>query len=351
MGTRDEVKAGIVIALALVVLAALVVGVSGVSLLERYDRYTVRLRSSGGLDQGSPVRLGGLKVGRVLGMRISPADAAQVEITLGVRQGTVIPQGTWAGVATLGLLGDTFLQLTTERHNTQGIPPGSEIPGREAAGIAELVQRLQRLADTTETVLTEVGTILSRDVADLIRRVNGIADATQQTVTHIDAFVAPANRERVEKILATVDQAVQEGAASIRVALEHVTEAARRMDATLGTVEGLVAENRGDIRESARLLRSDLDRAGEVLLKLDRTLSSAERALGTVERTLGSAERALQHADEALLDNRDGLDETLAHLRRSAQNLRELTQSLKERPWSTLFPAAAPEKPGTESRR
>ncbi|HSB71263.1 MAG TPA: MlaD family protein [Candidatus Methylomirabilis sp.] len=344
MGTREEVKAGIVIAVSLVVLAALVVGVSGVSLLERYDRYTVRLRSSGGLDQGSPVRLGGLKVGRVLGMRISPADSAQVEITLGIRQGTVIPQGTWAGVATLGLLGDTFLQLTTERHNPQRIPPGSEIPGREAPGIADLVQRLQRVADTTETVLSEVGTILNRDVADLFRRVNGIADSTQETLTHIDAFVAPANRERVEKILATVDQAVQEGAASIRVTLEHVTAAAQRMDATLQTVEGLVAENRGDLREAARLLRSDLDRTGEVLLKLDQTLGSAER-------TLGSAERTLQHADEALLDNRDSLDETLAHLRRSAQNLRELTQSLKERPWSTLFPAATPEKPGTESRR
>ena len=337
MGTRDEVKAGIVIAGSLLILAALVIGVSGLSLWERYDRYTVRLRSSAGLDQGAPVRLGGLKVGRVLRLRIPPEDTARVEITLGVRQGTGIPQGTWASVATLGLLGDTFLQLTTEQHSRQRIPPGSEIPGREVAGIGDLVQHLQRVADSAETVLSEVGTVLNRDVADLMRRVNGLADTTQKTVTHIDAFVAPANRQRVEKMLATLDQAVQEGTASIRVTLENLTAASRRMDTTMGAVEGVVAENRADLREAARLLRSDLERTAEVLAK--------------VEQTLGSAEQTLRHADETLVDNREGLDETLTSLRRSAQNLRELTRSLKERPWTTLFPASAPEKPGMEPRR
>lgn len=337
MGTRDEVKAGIVIAVSLVILAALVIGVSGLSLWERYDQYTVRLRSSAGLDQGAPVRLGGLKVGRVLRMRIPPEDTARVEVTLGVRQGTAVPQGTWASVATLGLLGDTFLQLTTERHSAQRIPPGSEIPSREAATIADLVQHLQQVADTADSVLTEVGTVLNRDVGELMRRVNGLADATQKTVTHIDAFVAPANRQRVEKMLATLDQAVQDGTVSIRLTLENLTDASRRMGTTLEAVEGVVTENRADLREATRVLRSDLEKAAEALAK--------------VEQTLGSAEQALRHVDETVIDNREGLDETMTSLRRSAQNLRELTQSLKEQPWTTLFPASTPEKPGMEPRR
>jgi phospholipid/cholesterol/gamma-HCH transport system substrate-binding protein len=337
MHTRDEVKAGIVIAVSLVILAALVIGVSGLSLWERYDQYTVRLRSSAGLDQGAPVRLGGLKVGRILRMRIPPEDTARVEVTLGVRQGTAVPQGTWASVATLGLLGDTFLQLTTERHNTQRIPPGSEIPSREAATIADLVQHLQHVADTADTLLTEVGTVLNRDVGELMRRVNSLADATQKTVTHIDAFVVPANRQRVEKMLVTLDQAVQDGTTSIRLTLENLTAASHRMGTTLEAVDGVVTENRADLREATRLLRSDLERAADALTK--------------VETTLGSAEQALRHADETVLDNREGLDETMTSLRRSAQNLRELTQSLKEQPWTTLFPAGTPEKPGMEPRR
>jgi phospholipid/cholesterol/gamma-HCH transport system substrate-binding protein len=343
MSTRDEVKAGIVIAISLLILTGMVIGVSGLSLWDRYDQYTVRLRSSAGLDQGAPVRLGGLKVGRILRLRIPPEDTARVEVTLGVRQGTAIPQGTWASVATLGLLGDTFLQLTTERHSSQRIPPGSEIPSREAATIADLVQHLQRVADTADSVLTEVGTVLHRDVADLMHRVNGLADATQKTVTHIDAFVAPANRERVEKMLATLDQAIQDATASIRVTLENLTAASHRLDTTMGAVEGIVAENRGDLREATRLLRSDLERTADALAKIEQTF-------GTAERMVGAAEQTIRHVDEIVVDNREGLDETLTSLRRSAQNLRELTQSLKERPWTTLFPASAPEKPGMESR-
>ncbi|MCX5736422.1 MAG: MlaD family protein [candidate division NC10 bacterium] len=87
MRTRDEIKAGIVIIIALLTLTALVLGVSGVSFWERHDQYTVRLRSVAGLDQGAPVRLGGLKIGRVLRLRIPPEDVTQVEIALGVRQG------------------------------------------------------------------------------------------------------------------------------------------------------------------------------------------------------------------------------------------------------------------------
>jgi len=344
MGTRDEVKAGIVIGGSVLILVALVIGVSGLSLWERYDSYTVRLRSTSGLDQGAPVRLGGLKVGRILRMRIPPEDTARVEITLGVRQGTGIPQGTWASAASLGLLGDTFLQLTTEQHSSQRIPPGSEIPSRETSSIADLVQHLQRVADSADTVLSEVATIMKRDVGDLFRRVNSLADTAQKTVTHLDAFVTPANSRRVEKMLATLDQALQEAAASIRVTLENLTTASRRMDATMEKVEGLVTENRGDLREAIRLLRFDLERAGDVLAKV-------EKALGTAEQTLGTMDQTLRHADETLMDNREGLDETMTSLRRSAQNLRELTQSLKEQPWNPLFPASAPEKPGRESRR
>jgi phospholipid/cholesterol/gamma-HCH transport system substrate-binding protein len=351
MGTRDEVKAGIVIAGSLLILIALVIGVSGLSLWERYDQYTVRLRSTSGLDQGAPVRLGGLKVGRVLRMRIPPEDTARVEITLGVRQGTGIPQGTWASVATLGLLGDTFLQLTTEQHSSQRIPPGSEIPSRETVSIADLVQQLQRVAGSADTVLSEVGTILKRDVGDLFQRVNRLADSAQKTVTHIDAFVTPANSRRVEKMLVTLDQALEDSAASIRVALESLKAASRRMDTTMETVEGILTENRPDLREATRLLRFDLERVADVLAKAEHTLGSVEHTLGSAEQTLGTGDQMLHHADEILTDNRESLAETMTSLRRSAQNLRELTQSLKEQPWNTLFPASAPEKPGRESAR
>jgi phospholipid/cholesterol/gamma-HCH transport system substrate-binding protein len=335
-GGRDEVKAGIVIAVSLAVLAGLIIGVSGVSLWERYDRYTVRLRSATGLEPGTPVRLGGLKVGKVLTLRILPEDTSRVEVTLGVMQGIAIPQGAWATVATLGLLGDPFLQLSTETHSAVRIPPGSQIPARDAAQIADLLQRLQKIAETTDTILAEAASMLRQEVVDLTRRMSEVVRASQVAVAHIDAFVAPANRERVETILANLDQAVRDSSGSVRAVLENLTAATRRMDGTMDAVQGLVGENRDDLREAVRLLKGDLEGAGSLLARM--------------ERTLQGVDQTLSHVDRTVLDNGDALEETLANLRRSSQNLRELTQSLKERPWSAFFPADQPEKPGMDSR-
>ena len=342
MRTRDEVKAGIVIIIALVTLTALVLGVSGANFWERHDQYTVRLRSVAGLDQGAPVRLGGLKIGRVLRLRIPPEDVTQVEIALGIQQGFPIPQGTWATVATLGLLGDTYLQLTAETNTLVRIPPGGQIPAREAASIAEVLQQLQAVAKTTDVLLTEAQGVLHKEVPDLMERAGGVADAARTAVVHADAFVAPANRERVEKILATLDQVTREGGDAVRQALEHVDAASRRLDATVGTVQEVVAENRADLRESVQTLRTDLERVGGLFAAVERTLESAQRALAETQQTVSQV-------DQFVTDNREGLDETLTDLRRSTQNLRELTQSVKERPWTLFRTAPVSEKPGLES--
>ena len=333
---RDELKAGIVIAVSLAVLAGLIFGVSGVSLWERYDHYTVRLRSATGLEVGTPVRLGGLKVGKVLGLRIPPDDPLHVEVTLGVQQGMVIPQGTWATIATLGLLGDPFLQLSTETASQGRIPPGSQIPGRDAAQIADLLQHLQKIAGNADTLLADAAAMLKQDVADLTRRLTEAAQASQVTVAHIDAFVSPANRERVEKILANLEEVVQESRGSVHTVLENLAAASRRMDTTLEALQGLVGENRDDLHKSVQLLKQDLEGAGNVLVRM-------EGALQGVDQTLG-------HVDRTVLENRDALDETISNLKRSSQNLRELTQSLKERPSGLFFQAEAPEKPGMDSR-
>jgi phospholipid/cholesterol/gamma-HCH transport system substrate-binding protein len=336
MARRDEIKAGIVIAISLLVLAGLILGVSGVSLWERYDQYTVRLRSTTGLEVGTSVRLGGLKVGKILRLAIPPDDTARVEITLGVRQGTLIPQGTWATVATVGLLGDPFLQLSPEANTTQRIPPGSRIPSREAVQIADLLVRLQGVAGTADTLLVEATALLKADVKDLLRRVNEVAKATQATIAHIDAFVSPANSKEVEKILIEVDQLIQDSARSVHAVLENLTSASRRMDTTLGAVETLLGENRDDIRDAVRFLKADLERAEGLIVTMDQTLHNVDRTLGNVDRIL--------------LGNSDALEETMTNLRRSTQNLREFTQALKERPWHLLFPPDRPEKPGLDSR-
>jgi hypothetical protein len=118
--------------------------------------------------------------------------------------------------------------------------------------------------------------------------------------------------------------------------LENLTAASRRMDATMDAVEGMLGENRDDLRQAVQLLKGDLEGVGSLIASMERTLRGADQTLG--------------HMDRILLENSDALEETLTNLRRGSQNLRELTRSLKERPWSAFFPAEAPERAGMDSR-
>jgi ABC-type transporter Mla subunit MlaD len=245
-------------------------------------------------------------------------------------------------VATLGLLGDTYLQLTTETNTPNRIPPGGQIPAREAASIAEVLQRLQTVAQTADVLLTEAQGFLRTELPDLMQRADGVADAARTAMVHADAFVSPANRARVEKILATLDQVLREGGVAVRQALEQVGAAAQRLEATAGTVQEVVAENQADLRESVRTLRTDLEHVDGLFAAVERTLESAQRALAETQQTVA-------HVDHLVTDNREGLDETLTDLRRTAQNLREFTQAVKERPWTLLRTAPVSEKPGLES--
>jgi phospholipid/cholesterol/gamma-HCH transport system substrate-binding protein len=63
---KDEIKAGIIILTSIVILSVFVILIGGSQFLEKYDTYTVRVMNAAGLETGAQVKLGGVRVGRVL---------------------------------------------------------------------------------------------------------------------------------------------------------------------------------------------------------------------------------------------------------------------------------------------
>ncbi len=61
----SEIKAGIWIFLALIIFTTFIVAVTGSKFWKEMDYYRVRLNYVGGLEIGSPVRMGGVLVGKV----------------------------------------------------------------------------------------------------------------------------------------------------------------------------------------------------------------------------------------------------------------------------------------------
>ena len=98
-------------------------GMGGASVTHR-----AYFKFAGGVQQGAPVRFGGMLVGKVERVRVDPEDSTRIEIQLKVERDAPLKTDSVAKISTLGPLTDNYIEITT------GQPAGS--PGAARLGAA-----------------------------------------------------------------------------------------------------------------------------------------------------------------------------------------------------------------------
>ncbi|HEX7069356.1 MAG TPA: MlaD family protein [Rhodothermales bacterium] len=242
-GRRNEALIGIVIVLGV---AALFFGVrflEGRPFLKGTYRLVTELPASGGVGEGSDVRISGVKVGEVTRLELDPVTH-RVTIELGIRDGIAIPQGSYANVRGIEALDDVHLAITTpESRAGAPLADGDRIPARSDPGLAqradstlaevdETFERAQSLLTTTETGLT-------------------VVLANMQSATGEAAALMQAERERLHATVALLhetvtrlndasnafDRIAETGGDTLLVAMDRLSQAMRRLDAAATSLE------------------------------------------------------------------------------------------------------------------
>ena len=101
----------------------------GYELFARFDKVD-------GLEQGSDVRISGIKVGTVIGQSLDP-QTYRAEVRFNLREDIRLPADTSAAVVSNGLLGGKYLALV----------PGGDIEMLEPGGEITLTQSAVNLED------------------------------------------------------------------------------------------------------------------------------------------------------------------------------------------------------------
>ncbi len=286
-GFREEIKAGMIVALFVIILSAFIILIGGTSLFEKTDHYTVKVMNAAGLEVGSQVRLGGVRAGRVTDIRAPAAPAEPVTITVGIKQGTRLYEGTRALITQLGFVGDIYLLLTVGGTNEAVIKPGETIPSVEPVDFGVILTRVETLSVSVNTLVQDINKIFSQ-----------------------------RNIEGIEKLVSTTNTAIEASSASINRVADSLTKTTARVDSVLAEVEALVKDNRGEISRLITKAREDLEKAGSMI-------ASFEKTARTVDRTV-----ELQSAN---------LDTLLATMTRTAEELEAVIQELKAKPWSVIY--------------
>ena len=98
----------------------------------------VQFKDVAGLDDKSAVRIAGVRVGKVDGIRLLPDGTAVARIAL--EREVELREGAWGQIRNMGLLGDKYVELFPGRPDAARLGPGVRIPGTVPTGFDELTK-------------------------------------------------------------------------------------------------------------------------------------------------------------------------------------------------------------------
>ena len=270
-----------------------------------YDRYVAYVSESvSGLNPRAPVKYRGVGVGLVSTIALDRDNPERVRLLLEIEVGTPIKVDTVATVATQGITGIAFVELSG------GSSDAPDLTAREGERYPEIDTKpsvFVRLDAAVTTMLAEM-TGVARDLGTLAERVARLLDdeklaAFGNTLVNVEqltgmlasrADAITDNSERIDTILANTATmskelpAVVDAMSKLIVTVEGTVMS---IDGTATTVTGAVARSE---RRFERATGELLNEVGPLLVEM--------RALGvTLERTV----RALEREPESLLFGRD----------------------------------------------
>jgi len=290
---KEEIKAGIIIVASFLILTALVILIGGSNFFEKFDVYYVKVMNTSGLETGAQVKLGGVRVGRVLAVREPKDPGEPVVMEIGLKQGTPVYQGTRALIAQLGFVGDLYLLLAIDQIDTKSgkkiekIKVGDVIPSEEAVQFALIMSRVEGLT----------------------RSVDGL-------IKDVDKLFNQKNLDGVEHLIVNLNKAVVSTNSNVDKVSAGLRSATKKLEIVLDEVEGLLKDNRGEVAQLIKKAREDLNKAGDMISSIERTSNSVDAAVNLQSQNL---------------------DTLLKSLTETTAELQEVLQQINAKPWSVLY--------------
>lgn len=119
-----------------------------------------------GLRNGAPVRLSGVDVGAVKGIRIIGDRAGVIEVSLRLLDEVkkFIRKDTQAGIETEGLVGYKFIALYIEDNKGEHVEDGGTILAKEPVSFADVIEETQGIMAYTKD--------MTKDLSEIVAKVN-----------------------------------------------------------------------------------------------------------------------------------------------------------------------------------
>ncbi len=199
----SQLKVGVLVIVALSALAALVFLMSGSTggfwsghlYLHSY------FENSAGLKQGAPVNLDGVTVGNVTAIHVVPAKRlTPVEVIMKISgdRAREIRADSKSSLETVGVLGDTVVDIDSRQATGPPVHNGDELPTTETPNLQDVIQASQGTIEQLDTILTKVNSLadtLNSDKGSIGMLINNreLYDKGMKTLNELSGIVDDIN--------------------------------------------------------------------------------------------------------------------------------------------------------------
>jgi phospholipid/cholesterol/gamma-HCH transport system substrate-binding protein len=228
-----------------------------------YTRYEVYFDGTvSGLARGAPVRYLGVDVGRVVRMSIDPRNSSRVEVIVDIDSSAPVSATTLAELSLQGVTGLLYIDLIVSpvgRKLAEAVP-SLEYPVIRSArsNFDVFLASLPGLVSTVGEVSERFSRIFSdRNIAAIGGALDNISQASAQlptTLHDIRALTSDLRGASAEISAAAVGvhSLTERAGPELLTALEHARVVADNLASTSAKLDGIVQDNRQDVRVFAR---------------------------------------------------------------------------------------------------
>lgn len=331
-----EMKVGALILASLVLLVGFVVLLGGLSLQPTY-RVFVEFENPGGLQSGAPVRISGVRVGRVTAIEFrggeldkkgQPVLPIRVIADLEARHKNAIHKDAKFFVTAQGVLGEMHLAIDPGNHKTGALPDGATVTGtspprldqlinesyellhRGYKGVVDNEKKIGETFDGLHKTLDGTGRMFERhegDVGKIIHRLESLMTQTEETMAA--AREQYIDGPRINRIL-------------------------NRLDRTTKVLD----ENLEPMMRDSRLMLED-GRKVSAFLSDDHQLATMTALSNDTREVLGLAKSVAKDTQAIVSHVKSGKGTAGAIIMDEAlfDDLQELMRDLKHNPWKIMW--------------
>jgi phospholipid/cholesterol/gamma-HCH transport system substrate-binding protein len=331
-----EVKVGVLILVSVGILAAFILLMGGLSFQATYTLY-VDFDNPGGLQAGAPVRIAGVKVGKVdqlefRGGAIDPQTQRRVlvraKLSIEEKVKDAVREDAVFYVTTQGVLGEQFLSIDPGSPGKPALHDGAVAKGIDPPRIDLFLAKAYELLDTTVSGIQNNRELIS-DIAvntsGLLKNLNGVL---------VD------NRERINRTVINVEQLSTEAkqlTAEARTQYVNNPKIQRAID-NIDRLTGDLQHDTGPLLKDAREAAANLNRVSATLgspeqqAKLSKAIEDITQLAGRANATVADAQSIVAHIKKG-----EGTVGALVMDEEVYDDVQQMVRDLKHNPWKFLW--------------